>query len=76
MFENFLQESMLGKKRFSLEGAESLIPSLHHGIEEGIKLGVSEFVFGMAHRGRLNILANIFANLFEEIFKGLKALNM
>ena len=69
MFENFLARKYVGQKRFSLEGAESLIPSLHHGIEEGIKLGVSEFVFGMAHRGRLNILANIFGKPLEEIFK-------
>ena len=59
-FENFLARKYVGKKRFSLEGAESLIPSLHCGIQEGANLGVSEFVFGMAHRGRLNILANIF----------------
>ncbi len=68
-FENFLARKYVGQKRFSLEGAESLIPSLHYGIEEGAALGVSEFVFGMAHRGRLNILANIFGKPFEEIFK-------
>ncbi len=68
-FENFLARKYVGQKRFSLEGAESLIPSLHCGIQEGANLGVSEFVFGMAHRGRLNILANIFGKPFEEIFK-------
>jgi len=68
-FENFLARKYVGQKRFSLEGAESLIPSLHHGIKEGMKLGVQEFVFGMAHRGRLNILANIFGKPFEDIFK-------
>ena len=68
-FENFLARKYVGQKRFSLEGAESLIPSLHHGIKVGVDLGVDEFVFGMAHRGRLNILANIFGKPFEDIFK-------
>ena len=68
-FENFIARKYVGQKRFSLEGAESLIPSLHHGVQVGAGLGVSEFVFGMAHRGRLNILANIFGKPFEEIFK-------
>ncbi len=68
-FENFLARKYVGQKRFSLEGAESLIPSLHYGIKEGMNLGVEDFVFGMAHRGRLNILANIFGKPFEDIFK-------
>src|SRR5690606_36879943 len=59
VFENFLGTKFLGQKRFSLEGAESLIPALDSVIEKGADLGIEEFVVGMAHRGRLNVLANI-----------------
>ena len=67
-FENFLQTKHVGKKRFSLEGIEALIPSLDAAINEGADLGVKEFVFGMAHRGRLNVLVNIFGKSFEQVF--------
>ena len=56
------------KKRFSIEGAESLIPALDALIENGSSLGLKEFVVGMAHRGRLNVLANIFNKTYENIF--------
>src|SRR5690606_15890080 len=59
VFENFLGTKFLGQKRFSLEGAESLIPALDSVIEKGADLGIQEFVIGMAHRGRLNVLTNI-----------------
>src|SRR5690606_36695741 len=59
VFENFLGTKFLGQKRFSLEGAESLIPALDSVIEKGTELGIQEFVLGMAHRGRLNVLTNI-----------------
>ena len=55
-------------KRFSIEGAESLIPALDALIENGSALGLKEFVVGMAHRGRLNVLANIFNKTYESIF--------
>ena len=58
-FEGFLHKKFVGQKRFSLEGAESLIPALDTLIEHSSSLGVQEFVMGMAHRGRLNVLANI-----------------
>ena len=58
----------VGQKRFSLEGAESLIPALDALIERGADLGVEEYVMGMAHRGRLNVLANIFNKTYKEIF--------
>ena len=58
-FENFLHTKYVGQKRFSLEGAESLIPALDALIEKGADLGVKEYIMGMAHRGRLNVLANI-----------------
>lgn len=67
-FENFIHKKFVGQKRFSLEGAESLIPSLDAVIEKGAELGIEEFVIGMAHRGRLNILANILEKPYENIF--------
>ncbi|MFB6257429.1 MAG: 2-oxoglutarate dehydrogenase E1 component [Flavobacteriales bacterium] len=68
VFEKFLQKRFPGQKRFSLEGAESLIPALDTVIEDGASLGVNEFVVGMAHRGRLNVLANIFQKTYSDIF--------
>ena len=68
-FENFIHKKFVGQKRFSLEGAESLIPSLDAVIERGAELGIEEFVIGMAHRGRLNVLANILEKPYENIFK-------
>ncbi|TKC01055.1 2-oxoglutarate dehydrogenase E1 component [Pedobacter cryophilus] len=67
-FENFLGTKFLGQKRFSLEGAESLIPALDSVIEKGAELGIQEFVLGMAHRGRLNVLANIMGKTYKDIF--------
>jgi 2-oxoglutarate dehydrogenase E1 component len=67
-FENFLGTKFLGQKRFSLEGAEALIPALDSVIEKGADLGIEEFVIGMAHRGRLNVLANIMQKTYKDIF--------
>lgn len=67
-FENFLHTKFIGQKRFSLEGLECLIPALDSVIHYGAELGVSEFVMGMAHRGRLNVLANIFNKTYSDIF--------
>ena len=67
-FENFLHKKFVGQKRFSLEGAESLIPALDALVEHSSGLGVEEFVVGMSHRGRLNVLANIFNKTYKEIF--------
>lgn len=67
-FENFLQVKFTGQKRFSLEGAETVIPALDAVIESGAELGIKEYVIGMAHRGRLNILANILNKTYEDIF--------
>ncbi len=69
VFENFLHTKFVGQKRFSLEGLETLIPALDSVIEYGADLGVEEFVLGMAHRGRLNVLANILGKTYEDIFK-------
>ena len=65
-FEEFLHAKFLGQKRFSLEGAESLIPLLDTLIEEGAALGAEEVVMGMAHRGRLNVLANVVAKALRD----------
>lgn len=67
-FEQFLHKKFVGQKRFSLEGGESLIPALDGIIEKGSDLGVEEFVIGMAHRGRLNVLANTLHKTHAEIF--------
>lgn len=68
VFENFLQTKYVGQKRFSLEGGESTIPALDAIINAGADLGAKEFVIGMAHRGRLNILANTVGKTYEYIF--------
>ncbi len=67
-FENFLHTKYVGQKRFSLEGGESLIPALDAVIEAAAEKGVEQFVMGMAHRGRLNTLANIFGKPTQDIF--------
>ena len=67
-FEQFLHTKYLGQKRFSLEGLEVLIPALDLLINEGIKYGLQEVFIGMAHRGRLNVLANIMGKPYEYIF--------
>jgi 2-oxoglutarate dehydrogenase E1 component len=67
-FERFLHTRYVAQKRFSLEGAEALIPALDCMIEQGVALGVEEFVMGMAHRGRLNVLVNLFGKKPEYIF--------
>ena len=67
-FENFLHTKYVGQKRFSLEGGESLIPALDAVIEAAAEKGVEHFVMGMAHRGRLNTLANIFGKATQDIF--------
>jgi 2-oxoglutarate dehydrogenase E1 component len=67
-FEQFLHRKFVGQKRFSLEGAEAIIPALDAIIERGAEVGVEEVVIGMAHRGRLNVLANIFNKPFSDIF--------
>ena len=67
-FENFLHTKYVGQKRFSLEGGESLIPALDALVEAAAEKGVEQFVMGMAHRGRLNVLANIFGKSTSDIF--------
>jgi 2-oxoglutarate dehydrogenase E1 component len=68
-FEDFVHKKFVGQKRFSLEGTEGLIPGLMAVIQKGAALGVDEFVFGMSHRGRLNVLTNILGKPYRNIFK-------
>ena len=67
-FESFIHRKYVGEKRFSLEGGESLIPALDSIIESGADEGIIDFVVGMAHRGRLNVLANVFGKSPVDIF--------
>ncbi|HET6862404.1 MAG TPA: multifunctional oxoglutarate decarboxylase/oxoglutarate dehydrogenase thiamine pyrophosphate-binding subunit/dihydrolipoyllysine-residue succinyltransferase subunit, partial [Pyrinomonadaceae bacterium] len=67
-FERFLHTKYLGQKRFSLEGCETVIPVLDRLIEGAAEQGVEDITLGMAHRGRLNVLANVVGNLCERIF--------
>ncbi len=67
-FEKFLHKKYVGQKRFSIEGAESIIPGLDQMIIKGADLGIKEFVFGMAHRGRLSVLANTFKKPYSRLF--------
>ncbi len=67
-FEQFIHRKFVGQKRFSLEGTETVIPALDAVIEKGADLGIKEFVIGMAHRGRLNVLTNIMQKSYQDIF--------
>ncbi len=67
-FESFLEKRYIGKKRFGLEGGESVIPMLDTIVELAPAHGIGEFSFGMAHRGRLNVLANVLRKNFNQIF--------
>lgn len=67
-FENFLQTKYVGQKRFSLEGAESLIPLMDSSIDTAAGQGLDEVVIGMPHRGRLNVLFNIVGKPLAQIF--------
>ncbi|BAV04580.1 2-oxoglutarate dehydrogenase E1 component [Filimonas lacunae] len=68
IFEKFLHTKYIGQKRFSLEGGESLIPALDAIINKAAANDVKEVVIGMAHRGRLNVLANTLGKTYEQIF--------
>ena len=68
MFESFIHLKYPGQKRFSLEGGEATIPMVREILDKSAELGVSEVVFGMAHRGRLNVLANIMKKPYSMMF--------
>src|SRR5436309_2627629 len=71
-FENFCDLKFTGTKRFGLDGGESMIPALEQIIKRGGALGVKEIVFGMAHRGRMNVLAQVMAKPHRVIFHEFK----
>jgi len=71
-FEHFLNVKYTGTKRFGLDGGEAMIPALEQIIKRGGQLGLHEIVFGMAHRGRLNVLANVMAKPYSVIFHEFK----
>jgi 2-oxoglutarate dehydrogenase E1 component len=71
-FENFLNVKYTGTKRFGLDGGESMIPALEQIIKRGGQLGIKDIVLGMAHRGRLNVLANVMSKPFSAIFHEFK----
>ncbi len=75
LFEKFIHKKFPGQKRFSLEGVESMIPALFALMEKGVAMGNEEFIVGMPHRGRLNVLANVLRKPFNDIlaeFHGLE----
>ena len=67
-FESFLGKKYVGTKRFGLDGGEAMLPALEAVIKYGGQYGIREIVYGMAHRGRLNILANVMAKPYRVIF--------
>ena len=68
-FEKFLHTAYVGQKRFSLEGAETLVPMLDALLNDAAEAGIDEAVIGMSHRGRLNILSNVVGKSFASIFR-------
>jgi 2-oxoglutarate dehydrogenase E1 component len=68
VFENYLHTKFVGQKRFSLEGGEAVIPALNALMEHGINLGIEDYVIGMAHRGRLNVLTNLMNKTYKDVF--------
>jgi len=68
VFENYLHTKFVGQKRFSLEGGEAVIPAMNTLMEHGANLGIEDYVIGMAHRGRLNVLTNIMNKTYKDVF--------
>ncbi len=74
LFESFLHKKYVGTKRFGLDGGESMVPALEECIRTAAKYGVIDIVFGMAHRGRLNVLTNILGKSFTAMFAEFKGI--
>jgi len=68
VFESYLHTKFVGQKRFSLEGGEAVIPAMSVLMELGADLGIEDYVIGMAHRGRLNVLTNIMNKSYKDVF--------
>ena len=69
LFEQYIHKKFVGQKRFSVEGCEAVVPAMDYIVKKGAEMGVQEFVIGMAHRGRLNVLTNILEKPQEEVFR-------
>lgn len=69
LFEQYIHKKFVGQKRFSAEGVEALVPAMDYLVRKGADKGVKEFVMGMAHRGRLNVLTNILGKPQELVFQ-------
>ena len=67
-FEHFMHTAFIGQKRFSLEGAEVVIPALHHVVDKAPSMGIKEIILGMTHRGRLTVLNRILGKPLEDVF--------
>ena len=74
-FELFLDKRYTGTKRFGLDGGESTVPAIEQILKRGAQLGIQEIVLGMAHRGRLNVLANIMHKPYRAIFAEFQGLS-
>lgn len=68
VFENYLHTKFVGQKRFSLEGGETVIPAISALMHQGVDTGIEDYVIGMAHRGRLNVLTNIMNKTYKDVF--------
>ncbi len=68
LFEQYIHRKFVGAKRFSVEGCEAMVPAMDYMVRTGGDMGVKEFVIGMAHRGRLNVLTNIMGKPQEQVF--------
>ncbi|MBI1191661.1 MAG: 2-oxoglutarate dehydrogenase E1 component [Bacteroidetes bacterium] len=76
VFEEFLGKKYIGQKRFSLEGGETTVAALDAIINEAAEVGAEEVVFGMAHRGRLNMLVNIMGKTYEQVFSEFEGISV
>lgn len=75
LFEQYIHKKFVGQKRFSVEGCEALIPAMDYVVKKGVQLGVKEYIVGMAHRGRLNVLTNILGKPYEQLFMEFDGVN-
>ena len=75
LFEQYIHRKFVGAKRFSVEGCEAVVPAMDYLVRCGADMGVKEFVVGMAHRGRLNVLTNIMGKPHDQVFAEFEGLD-
>ncbi|MFM7104059.1 MAG: thiamine pyrophosphate-dependent enzyme, partial [Flavobacteriales bacterium] len=75
LFEQYIHRKFVGAKRFSVEGCEAVVPAMDYLVRSGADMGVKEFVVGMAHRGRLNVLTNIMGKPHDQVFAEFEGLD-